>query len=151
MLSPIPWRVVPKARLRGETHDRYLLEEVIFPELRSRDDIQNILFVGCEKYTAHYPAAFADRSFVTIDIDPFKARYGADRHVVDSITNLEAHFPPGAFDAVIFNGVIGWGLDQPDEILPAVRNWSTVDQRQARQHGRLGSISACGKQRSRAR
>ena len=121
LLSPIPWRVVRRERLHHRTHDRYLLEEVIFPALRSRQDIQSVLFIGCEKYTAAYPARFADRDFATMDIDPGKTKYGASRHVVDSFANLGAHFAPGSLDAVICNGVIGWGLDRLDEIDSAMR------------------------------
>ena len=116
LLSAIPWRVIRKERLYQRSHDRYLLEEVIFPELRSRPDMQQILFVGCDTYTAGYPAAFADRTFITIDKDPAKARYGGERHLVDTVANLRAHVAIATLDAVICNGVIGWGLDRPEEI-----------------------------------
>src|SRR5437588_793635 len=96
ILSPIPWRLVRRERLYHPTHDRYLLEEVIFPALRSRPDMHSMLFVGCEKYTATYPGMFADRDFTTLDIDPAKAEYGADRHVIDTFANVEAHFAPGS-------------------------------------------------------
>jgi SAM-dependent methyltransferase len=121
MLSPIPWRLVRRERLYHPRHDRYLLEQVIFPALRSRRDIRTILFVGTDCYTASYPALFADREFVTLDIDPVNARYGAGRHVVDTFANVGAHFAPGSLDAVICNGVVGWGLNRPDEIDAAMR------------------------------
>jgi SAM-dependent methyltransferase len=118
-LSPIPWRLVRRERLRP--HDRFLLEEVIFPALRSRRDLQRILFVGCETYTATYSATFVDRDFVTMDVDPIKARYGAAHHVIDTFANVGAHFAPGSLDVVISNGVIGWGLNQRDEIEAAMQ------------------------------
>ena len=101
-------------------HDRYLLEQVIFPALRRRPDFQRFLFVGCDEFTEDYPARFADRRFVTIDVDPEKARFGAREHIVDSFTNVAAHFGPASLDAVICNGVFGWGLDDPVEIDQAV-------------------------------
>ena len=101
-------------------HGRYLLEHVIFPALQARADLGRILFVGCERYTRHYPQLFADREFTTMDVDPAKARYGADRHVVDSLVEMRAHFEPASLDAVICNGVFGWGLDAPEEIESAV-------------------------------
>jgi SAM-dependent methyltransferase len=107
--------------VRDQPHDRYLLERVIFPALSARAELQRILFVGCDRSTRHYPETFADREFVTIDVDPAKARYGAERHVVDSLVNLGDHFKPGRFDAVICNGVFGWGLDSAEEIDAAVR------------------------------
>ena len=120
LLSPIPWRIVRKERLYLPTHDRYLLEQIIFPVLLSRAEVHDILFVGCERYTATYPRVFAERHFVTIDSDPTKARYGAAHHVIDTVANLRQHLAPGSLDAVILNGVIGWGLDRPEEINQAV-------------------------------
>ena len=102
-------------------HDRYLLEEVIFPALRAKPEVHQILFVGCEWFTRHYPRRFAGREFTTIDVDPTKARYGADHHIVDSLTNLSQHFDTEALDAIVCNGVFGWGLDSPEEIDVAVR------------------------------
>jgi SAM-dependent methyltransferase len=78
--------------------------------------MQHVLFVGCAVHTAHYESLFPGRDFVTIDVDPTKARYGARRHVVDTIANLESHFEADTLDVVVCNGVIGWGLDRADEI-----------------------------------
>jgi SAM-dependent methyltransferase len=100
---------------RHETPDREVLEQVIFPALRERADVRRILFVGCDWYTRHYPRAFGDRELWTIDVDPAKARYGAERHVVDTVANLDAYFPPASFDAVIFNGILGYGVDDAGE------------------------------------
>lgn len=116
LLSPIPWRIVRRERLYTRTHDRYLLEDVIFPSLRSRSDMQTLLFVGCDTDTAHYPAMFFDRVFITIDVDPAKAGFGGPRHIVDSAANIEAHFVSESLDAVICNGVVGWGLDRAEDI-----------------------------------
>ncbi len=97
-------------------HDRYILEEVIFPELRSRPDVRTILFVGCDAYTEHYPDLFDDRDFITLDIDPSKEQYGARRHITDSLLNVESHVPSKSLDAVICNGVFGWGLNEAADI-----------------------------------
>lgn len=82
--------------------------------------MKRLLFVGCARYTRRYPAFFADREFITIDIDPAQARYGASTHIVDTWANVGAHIAPESLDAVICNGVIGWGLDNPQEIERAV-------------------------------
>ncbi len=100
---------------REYTPDRHVLEHVIFPALKHRDDIRRLLFVGCDWYTERYPGQFADREFWTLEKDPAKARYGARRHVVDTLTNASGHFAPQSLDAVICNGVFGWGLDTPQE------------------------------------
>ena len=115
-LSRFPWRIVPRERAYPRAHDRYVLEDVIFPALLSNPQCRDILFVGCDTYTAHYPDLFIDRNFMTIDIDPVQARHGAARHVVDTFTNTRAHFDAASLDAVVCNGVIGWGLNRPEEI-----------------------------------
>ena len=51
-------------------HDRYLLEDLIFPTLHSRPDMRRLLFVGCDVLTEHYPDFFADRVYITMDSDP---------------------------------------------------------------------------------
>ena len=88
--------------------ERTVLEDVVFPALRARPDMQRLLFVGVEWYTRKYPAFFADREFWTIDRDPRVAKYGAHgRHIVDSIVNVRVHLQPGSMDAVLCHGVIG--------------------------------------------
>jgi SAM-dependent methyltransferase len=91
--------------------DRRVLERTIFPYLLTRDDCHRILFVGCRWYTRRYRGLLAGKEYVTVDRDPKQARHGARRHITDSMENLEAHFGPGTLDAIVCNGVVGWGLD----------------------------------------
>jgi len=93
------------------TPDRHVLERVILPHYRRCRNVTRVLFVGCERYTAHYSKYFRDKQFWTIEPDPDKRKYGATRHVVDVLQNLHRHFPPGSFDLIICNGVFGWGLN----------------------------------------
>lgn len=117
VLAP-PARAVRRARQqlalwREYTPDREVLERAIFPALRERDDVRRLLFVGTAFYTRRYPRLFADREFWTLDVDPEMARYGAPgRHIVDSVTNLRAHFAPASMDVVMAVGVFGWGVDR---------------------------------------
>ena len=98
------------------TEDRRVLEQMILPRLAAQADIKRILFVGCSWYTRGYRRFFDEENYWTIDIDPGKERYGAKRHIVDSLANLRRHFSPGELDAIICNGVFGWGLDARDEV-----------------------------------
>lgn len=114
------YHVITRARSRVAmwreyTPDRHVLEHVIFSSLRQRDDMQRLLFVGCDWYTRRYPRHFADREFWTLEKLPEKARYGSDRHVVDTLANARSHFDAESIDVVICNGVLGWGLDTPEE------------------------------------
>ncbi len=96
--------------------DRRVLENAILPAIAADPTRARVLFVGVQPYTQDYPAIFCDRSFATIDPDPGVAAMGARRHVVDGVENLLRHFAPGSFDAVVMNGVIGWGLNEASQI-----------------------------------
>ncbi len=98
--------------VRKKRADRKLLEQVIFPELLLTPEYQRILFVGCAWYTLHYPNIFRDRDFITMEISPDEAQYGAAKHIIDSCESIAKHFQPDALDVVIFNGVYGCGLNE---------------------------------------
>jgi hypothetical protein len=102
--------------IRKKRQDRNVLEKVIFPELLQSNRYQRILFVGCAWYTLHYPAIFSDREFITMEICPTESRYGAKHHIIDSCEHIDQHFAQSTLDAVILNGVYGFGLNE----LPAI-------------------------------
>ena len=96
---------------RDRLVDRYLLEDVIFPQLLADAEIEQVLFVGCAAYTRDYPKRFASKHFRTIDNFIDVARFGSEDHILDSFANLADHVAPATLDAVICNGVVGFGLD----------------------------------------
>jgi hypothetical protein len=96
--------------------DRRVLERAIFPRLAEPDRCSRVLFVGVRFYTRRYARFFRETEFVTMDCDPRMARYGAKRHTVDRLENLVQHFSAGQFDAIVVNGVIGWGLDSREGV-----------------------------------
>jgi SAM-dependent methyltransferase len=97
------------------TDDRVVLEGTILPWFAEREQFGRILFVGCDWYTKHYEELFVGREYWTLEKDPRRSRYGASRHVVDTLRNLAEHFAPGSLDLVICNGVLGWGLNDREE------------------------------------
>lgn len=98
------------------TPDREVLERRILPWLASEPSLQRVLFVGCDWYTRHYARRFAGKQYWTIEMDPARARYGAPgRHVVGPLQDLRAHFAPASLDAIVCNGVLGWGLDDREQ------------------------------------
>jgi len=99
---------------RMDEPDRKILEKNIFPYLIAREDIQNILDVGCHWYTWHYQTVLKSKNYRTIEIDPARKRYGAKHHIVDSVEHIEAYFEPNTLDLVMLNGVIGWGLNHEE-------------------------------------
>jgi SAM-dependent methyltransferase len=101
------------ARAVRVSPDRLVLERVILPEVLARK-AQRVLSVGVEQYTAHYPALFAQAGVElwTVEIDPYHARWGEPgRHVTGDVRELRRLFVPASFDVVLFNGIIGFGID----------------------------------------
>jgi hypothetical protein len=115
------WLVVRSARgalgldTTLDTEDRRILEGKILPWLAGQETCRRVLFVGCDWYTRHYERLFESREYWTIEKDPARRKWGGERHVSDSVTNLRAHFGPGSLDAIVMNGVLGWGLNEVDE------------------------------------
>lgn len=97
------------------TKDRRVLEAVILPHFANCEDFKRILFVGCAWYTRGYGRIFRDKQYSTLDADPAKSRWGAQRHICDSLVRVASHFSEGTLDVILCNGVFGWGLDaKPD-------------------------------------
>lgn len=101
--------------------DRTVLAEVILPAVREEADGADVLFVGVEWYTAGYAAMFPLGNFITIDIDDALGVHGSPRHSTIDVTELDRHFADGALAAVVCNGVVGYGLDQPDQVAAAMQ------------------------------
>jgi SAM-dependent methyltransferase len=101
------------ARAQMSLPDRVFLESRVLPELTS-GRFSKVLSIGVERYTAHQPELFekAGVEFWTVDLEPERARFGAPgRHLVADVCRLHENFAPQTFDAVLFNGVIGFGVD----------------------------------------
>lgn len=100
-----------------DSPDRKVLEQAILPWLSRRAGVEQVLFVGCDWYTRGYRKWFKPDGYITVDFDPRKKRFGSSRrHIVGSVAHLSRHVAPGSLDAVICNGVFGWGLDDPADI-----------------------------------
>jgi SAM-dependent methyltransferase len=97
------------------SEDRSILECLIIPYYQLSRAHNTIVFVGTDWYTHGYTRMFARKAYTTIDPNPERTRYGADRHIVDVASNLERHMSPGSVDAIFLNGIIGWGLNAPEE------------------------------------
>jgi SAM-dependent methyltransferase len=100
-----------------EEPDRRFLVEVILPAIR-RARPHNLLFVGCQRYTVQYYEYFSEAGIEcwTVDIDPACARWGAKRnHIVGDFQFIDRYCDV-IFDAVIMNGVFGYGIDTPEHM-----------------------------------
>ena len=103
-------------KARHKAKDRVMLDELILPRLAARPEYRRVLFVGCDWYTEHVATLFGGREYWTLEVDPRRARYGSERHIVGRLEDLERHFPSASLDLIICNGVIGWGLNDQREI-----------------------------------
>lgn len=113
--------------------DRKLLEDVIFARYRNREAFPRVLICGVARYSAHYPALFANQEVMSLDRDPDSARYGAERHLTDTIQNLGQYVAPGYFDVILMNGLIGYGVNDRKSAETAV----AVCHRHLREGGEL--------------
>jgi SAM-dependent methyltransferase len=100
-----------------DTHDRRVLEQIVFPGYLADPRIKRVLFVGCDNYTAQYERRFfASCEYSTIEPNPKMRRYGSKKqHAIAPLEQLSDHFAPGSFDLIICNGVYGWGLDTAEQ------------------------------------
>jgi hypothetical protein len=84
-----------------------------FAALRGR-----VLFVGCREYTtAYYDILEAQGGEVwTMDIDPAAAPCGhLVRHHTGDVCAVDQVFADMKFDGILCNGVLGYGVDSPEQ------------------------------------
>lgn len=83
---------------------------------------KRILFVGTAPYTWHYEriACRAGAEWITCDVNPSAAVWGALRHTVARVQDVDTRFAPGYFDAVILNGVLAFGIAPGSEFDAAI-------------------------------
>ena len=103
------------------TEDRGILENVVLPYFADNGAFNRILFVGCNYYTWHYKRIFRNKEYWTIEPQILRAMFGAKRHVVGFMRQIDQYFDEGSLDVIICNGVVGVGLNDPREIEESFR------------------------------
>lgn len=96
--------------------DRRALAETYIPAVAARGG--RILWVGCRRYTVNdYQALERDGAEAwTTDIDPRAARWGrTGRHRTGDIRQADRLFDDLRFDAVVCNGVLGFGVNDRED------------------------------------
>jgi SAM-dependent methyltransferase len=99
------------ARVR-RSPDREILQNTYLPAFAAEGGV--ILWVGCRPYTGDYPALLESQGATvwSMDIDPRNAAWGREgRHRTGDIREVDRLFPDVVFDAVLCNGVLGFGVD----------------------------------------
>ncbi len=114
-------------RLVANLPDRVYLEQDILPCL-AQQPWKRILFVGCEPYTQGYGRQFTKVAieYWTTDIKPDSSAWGEPhRHRTGNVCELDRFFENQMFDAVLLNGVFGFGVNEipkMDEAIRAIQN-----------------------------
>ena len=88
-----------------------------------------VLFVGCGPYTKHYGQYFnlEKTEYWTTDIDEGCSQWGEEgRHVVANAQKIDEYFTEHEFDAVIFSGVLGYGIDDDESINEALEAMHSI-------------------------
>jgi SAM-dependent methyltransferase len=107
--------------------DRRLLREAYLPAFAAGGG--RILWVGCRRYTAGYYALLESHGAEvwTTDIEPRLKRWGrAKRHRIGDICLADQLFADLTFDAVICNGILGYGVDTEAQQKQALMAMSRV-------------------------
>lgn len=107
--------------------DRRLLAGAYLPSLAAEGG--RILWVGCREYTRDDYAVLevGGAEVWTTDIDPDAERWGlAGRHRTGDVCEADQMFGDMMFDAVSCNGVLGYGVDSPEQQLKAIKALASI-------------------------
>lgn len=107
---------------------RIFLETVVIPAL-AKAGRRRMLFVGTRSYNRPAYERCTREGIVvwSIDMDPAASVHGApDGHLIGNVCDIETLAGGQSFDVIMFNGVLGWGLNNAPEALRAVRAMKNV-------------------------
>ncbi len=132
VLKPWAW---PSALLRAWRHrriealpSRQFLNEVLAPALATAGH-HRMLFVGAQSYNLPFYAQCEALGIDawSVDFDPASAKYGAPcGHFVGDIRNIQALVAGRTFDVIMFNGILGFGINAAPDAIAAVQAMSGI-------------------------
>lgn len=116
----------------SKSRDRVVLQNQIIPAMTvilSQNPDARILWIGCRRYTKKYYGLLEKHGAqcFTLDNDPSVARWGRlGRHITGSVLDLRSLYPSQHFDAVLCNGILGWGVNSDDDQQAALEAMAAV-------------------------
>lgn len=125
-------RQIVDTRRVSRLPDRAILLKTVFPALRQTTALSGnskVLWIGCQSYTKLYYALIEQQGAEcwSVDRDPDVQRWGRwGRHITGDMLELPELFPSHSFDAVLCNGILGFGVDTPADQLKAFESMATV-------------------------
>jgi hypothetical protein len=99
--------------------DRQYLTRTILPGLAALKP-KRVLFVGCRKYTKPYEDFFRGSEYWTLEIDPIHSKWGAPLHKMGDVRHADDLFPKDHFDLILFNGILGFGINSDADMDQAI-------------------------------
>ncbi len=108
--------------------DRVYLRECIIPAVIARS-FTRVLSVGVQRYTRQtvHQLVRGGVEVWTMDIDPSVARWGAPgRHLVGDAQKIDRIAAAHGFPCILFNGVLGYGIDAPDDVGAMLRKLAAL-------------------------
>ena len=119
-------RSAKAARIRS-LPDRRVMADSYVPALAA--DGGRILWVGCREYTLDDYAALEGHGgeVWTTDIDAAAERWGREgRHRTGDVCEADRLFSDMTFDAIVCNGVLGYGVDSPKQQRKALKALAAI-------------------------
>ncbi len=99
---------------------QWLLDELL-PALKAAGR-KRMLFVGTQAYNRPFYRQCQGLKVFSIDPDPDNARYGApEGHHIGLVQDIARLAPGETFDVIIFNGIIGFGVNDVPSALDALK------------------------------
>lgn len=117
-----------KDRAIARLPSRIFLDQTVVPALAAHGR-RRMLAVGTRSYVRPFYQACsaAGITVMSIDLDPAAAAHGApDGHMIGNICDIATLAAGQTFDVILFNGVLGWGLDDADAAVRALEAMKTV-------------------------
>jgi len=119
-------------RRASHSRDQAVLLEEVFPALGRTTALSansKVLWIGCRRYTKKYYALLEQQGAEcwSVDSESGMKWWGrSGRHMTGDMLELRRLFPARFFDAVLCNGILGWGGDTPADQLKAFEALATV-------------------------
>lgn len=117
-----------KDRAIARLPSRIFLDQTVVPALAA-DGRRRMLAVGTRSYVQGFYQRCTDAGIAvwSIDLDPAAAQHGAPAgHMIGNICDIDRLAAGKTFDVILFNGVLGWGLNEPDEAVRALEAMKKV-------------------------
>jgi hypothetical protein len=112
-------RVARKGWFLG-SEDREFLERRLFRIFWM--ERLSVLSIGCHPASRVYQWLLPSGRYHTLDIDPANAEFGAPSHTVGDCREIPRLLPGSRFHLVLFNGILGYGINEPDSFLDFQRS-----------------------------